>query len=271
MEIAGKVALVTGAARGIGHATAEELLKRGASFVAMVDLSDDVKTAAEALSKAGYSGTCEAFQGDTTDPEFRSSVFAKVRAEHGPVSICVPAAGVTRDSLAIRLDKETGKADVYGIDKFRFVLEVNLTAPIYWGLEMVAHLAEDRAARGLKRWHPDEGDQGAIIFIGSVSSQGNKGQLSYSATKAGLVGAASTLQKEGMFYGIRTGVIHPGFTDTPMVGALGDEYIEKNVLSATQLKRLIKTSEIADAICFMIQNAAMTGELWADAGWHPAP
>lgn len=271
MKIEGKVALVTGAASGIGRATATEFLKRGASHVALVDLSDDIKHVAEELAAIDAAGTVEAFQGDTTDPDFRSSVYAQIRAAHGPVNICVPAAGVTRDSLAVRLDKETGKASVYGLDKFRFVLEVNLTAPIYWGLEMVANMAEDRVARGLKRWSPDEGDQGAVVFIGSVSSQGNKGQLSYAATKAGLQGAAATLQKEAMFYGIRCGVIHPGFTDTPMVRALGDEYIEKHVLDATQLHRLIKTEEIADAICFLVENAAMSGPLWADAGWHPSP
>jgi NAD(P)-dependent dehydrogenase (short-subunit alcohol dehydrogenase family) len=65
-------------------------------------------------------------------------------------------------------------------------------------------------------------------------------------------------------------VIHPGFTDTPMVRALGDEYIEKNILPFTQLRRLIRPEEIADAICFMIGNSAVSGELWADAGWHPS-
>jgi 3-oxoacyl-[acyl-carrier protein] reductase len=65
-------------------------------------------------------------------------------------------------------------------------------------------------------------------------------------------------------------VIHPGFTDTPMVRALGDEYIEEHILKFTQLGRLIHPDEIADAICFMISNSAVSGELWADAGWHPS-
>ncbi|MFC6672981.1 SDR family oxidoreductase [Marinobacterium aestuariivivens] len=110
-----------------------------------------------------------------------------------------------------------------------------------------------------------------MVFIGSVSSQGNKGQISYAATKAGLEGAAATLMKEAIFYGVRCGVIHPGFTDTPMVRALGEEYIEKHVLPDTQLGRLIRPAEIADAICFMVSNSAISGELWADAGWHPNP
>ena len=150
-------------------------------------------------------------------------------------------------------------------------MEVNMVAPIYWALEMVAQIAQDRAERKLGRWNPIEGLQGAIIFIGSVSSQGNKGQISYATAKAGLEGAAATLMKESIFYGVRCGVIHPGFTDTPMVRAMGDEYIEGNVLPATQLGRLIRTDEIADAICFMLSNSAVSGQLWADAGWHPLP
>ena len=78
-------------------------------------------------------------------------------------------------------------------------------------------------------------------------------------------------EKEAIFHGVRCGVIHPGFTDTPMVRKLGEEYIDKYVLPYTQLRRLIRTEEIADAICFMISNSAVSGELWADAGWHPSP
>ena len=110
---------------------------------------------------------------------------------------------------------------------------MNLVAPVYWALEMIGRIAENRAACGLKRWHPSEGMQGAIVFIGSVSSQGNRGQISYASTKAGLEGAAATIMKEAVYYGVRCGVIHPGFTDTPMVRAMGDEYISKNILPFT--------------------------------------
>ena len=75
---------------------------------------------------------------------------------------------------------------------------------------------------------------------------------------------------EAMYHGVRCGVIHPGFTDTPMVHKLGEDLIREQVLPNTQLGRLILPEEIADAICFMIGNSAVSGELWADAGWHPA-
>ena len=82
--------------------------------------------------------------------------------------------------------------------------------------------------------------QGSVVFIGSISSQGNRGQISYASTKAGLEGAAATIMKEAMFHGVRCSVIHPGFTDTPMVRAMGVEYVAKNILPYTQLGRLIQ-------------------------------
>jgi 3-oxoacyl-[acyl-carrier protein] reductase len=271
MEIEGKIAVVTGAASGIGQAAAKELHKHGTRALALVDLSDSVHEAAAELSASNGGRAVRAFRGDTTDEVFRREVFETMRHEHGPVNICVPAAGITRDDLAVRMNKQRGKANVYPIENFRQVMEVNLIAPVYWALEMVAQLAEDRFTRGLKQWAPDEGTQGAIVFIGSVSSQGNKGQIAYATTKVGLEGAASTLMKEAIFYGVRCAVIHPGFTDTPMVRALGDDYIKSQVLPATQIKRLIRPEEIADAICFLIRNSAVSGQLWADAGWHPMP
>jgi len=269
MKIEGKVALVTGGGSGIGEAVSQEMAKRGVRRVIMVDRSDHVCEVAAAINQSTGKQVAKAVVGDTTDESFRRQTYDEVTADHGVVSICVPAAGITRDDMSVRVDKESGKAIVYPTDTFREVLEVNLVAPIYWAIEMVAKIAEDRMERGLKRWEPEETVQGAVVFIGSVSSQGNKGQISYATTKAGLEGAAATLTKEAIYHGVRCGIIHPGFTDTPMVRALGEDYVGKNVLPYTQLRRLIRTDEIADAICFMISNSAVSGELWADAGWHP--
>ncbi|MBI2970151.1 MAG: SDR family oxidoreductase [Gammaproteobacteria bacterium] len=271
MEIRKRIAVVTGGASGIGRAVALELASRGASKVALVDLSDQVQVAAEQVNNEVAQEVAVPFRGDVTLEAFRVHVYDEMSARYGIPAICVPAAGITRDALAVKFNKETGKPLVYSIAVFRQVLEINLLAPAYWAMEMVARIAEDRAQRGLKRWRSDEGVQGTVIFIGSVSSQGNKGQISYAAAKAGLEGVASTLTKEAIYHGVRCGVIHPGFTDTPMVHALGEEFIDKNILPATQLGRLIRPQEIADAICFMIGNSAVSGELWADAGWHPLP
>ncbi len=264
-----KVAVITGAASGIGEAVAKELANRGAKAVLLVDRSEAVQDLAKSINKSMGRNVAEAMIGDTTDEAFRKRVFNDAAEKYGLVSICVPAAGITRDALSVRMNKETGRAEIYPTETFRQVMEVNLIAPIYWGIEMVARIAEDRGQRGLKRWEPEERIQGAVVFLGSVSSQGNKGQISYAVAKAGLEGAAATLTKEAIFHGVRCGVIHPGFTDTPMARALGQDFLDKYVLPYTQLRRLIRPEEIADAICFMINNSAVSGELWADAGWHP--
>ena len=270
MQIKDRVAIVTGAASGIGKATCEELVNRGVKCMALVDLSESVHELAAEVNAAAGAEVARGFVGDVVSPEFRGEVFDTLCREYGAVHICVPCAGIFRDRYAVKIDRETGTPDIYPPEMFRQVLEVNLMHPIYWAMELVARMGESRHGKGLKSWHPDEGVQGTIIFIGSVASQGNKGQISYASTKAGLEGAASTLMKESMFHGVRTAVIHPGFVDTPMLRAMPEGYLDKHVLPDTQLKRLIKTEEIADAICFMISNSAVSGELWADAGWHPA-
>ncbi|HEY0858588.1 MAG TPA: SDR family oxidoreductase [Albitalea sp.] len=268
MEFTNRVAVITGGASGIGRAVAAAMARRGVAAVALVDVSEAVEDVAGKLNAEAGRVVAIPFQGNTTDEKFRASVFDAMSRKHGAVTLCVPAAGITRDDLAIRIDKVTGKARIYPLEQFKLVVDVNLIAPVYWALEMIGRLAENRAAQGLKRWTPDEGMQGSVVFIGSISSQGNRGQISYASTKAGLEGAAATIMKEAMYHGVRCGVIHPGFTDTPMVRAMGEDYVTRNILPYTQLGRLIKPDEIADAICFMLANSAVSGELWVDAGWH---
>jgi NAD(P)-dependent dehydrogenase (short-subunit alcohol dehydrogenase family) len=268
MDFGNRVAVITGGASGIGRAVAAAMARRGAGGVALVDVSEAVEDVAAKLNAEAGRNFAIPFQGDTTDDKFRASVFDAISRKFGLVSLCVPAAGITRDDLAVRVDKNTGKARIYPVEQFKLVVDVNLIAPVYWALEMIGRIAEDRAARGLKRWGADEPIQGSVVFIGSISSQGNRGQISYASTKAGLEGAAATIMKEAIYYGVRCGVIHPGFTDTPMVRAMGMDYVAKNILPFTQLGRLIQPDEIADAICFMLANSAVSGELWVDAGWH---
>ena len=269
MKLQGKCAVVTGAGNGIGQAVAVELAERGAGAVALVDRNESVIRVARMINDRMDAPIAEAMIGDTTDEAFRVRVFDHLCAKHGAPRICVPAAAINHDQLAVKLDKSTGEAVMYPVDQFRHLLEVNLIAPTYWAMEMVARIAEERRAQGRGQWEAREGTQGTVILIGSISSQGIPGQLAYAATKAALEGAARTLSKEAIYYGVRCAVIHPGFTDTQMVQALGEDYIRNNILPYTQLKRLIDPEEIADAVYFLICNSAVSGELWADAGWHP--
>jgi len=269
LDLSAMTAVVTGASRGIGRATSIALARAGIKAVAAVDLLPEVSAFAADGNRRLKREVFLPFQGDVTNADFRRSVFATLEAKVGPASICVPAAGVVRDKLAAKIDKATGQAVLYPEDEFHRVLEIDLVAPIYWALETIASVARDRHRRGLGRWNPDEGVQGVVIFIGSVSSAGNKGQIAYASAKAGLEGAQATLATEAIFFGVRSAIIHPGYTDTAMVRALGEDFIAEHIIPQTQLGRLILPEEIADAIVFMIRNAAVSGQLWADAGWHP--
>ena len=138
---------------------------------------------AEAVSETadvinGMEGDTQAlaFAGNVTEEAFRVQVYDTLQEKFGPVNVCVPAAGITRDKLAIKVDKETGAPSLYSVDLFRLVTEVNLIAPTYWALEMAARIAAERKKAGKKMWQPEEEIQGVAVFIGSISSQGNRGQ-----------------------------------------------------------------------------------------------
>lgn len=270
MKIEGRVAVVTGAAGGIGREVVLELARRGIRNVAAVDQSPDVTGVAAQINDQVGRAVATGFCGDVTADEFRRRVYSDLRQNHDVATICVPAAGITRDQLAVRLDKQKGNVVIYPVDTFRKVVEINLIAPVYWALEMVAGIAEERHRTGKGRWEPEEDIQGTVVFIGSVSSLGNKGQIAYAATKAALEGVAATLMMEAIFHGVRCGILHPGYTRTPMVQALDGRFIQEQIIPRTQLRRLIEPAEIADAICFMIGNSAVSGSLWADAGYRAA-
>jgi 3-oxoacyl-[acyl-carrier protein] reductase len=270
MEFINKNAVITGAASGIGRATCEEMVRQGIATIGAVDRSPAINDSCAKINADAGREVLIPYVGDVTSDDFRQEVFADLKSRVGVVHICVPAAGITKDRLSVRLNKETGRIELYPRKDMEDVLAINLVAPIYWAMSMVASVAEDRIRRGLGRWEPAERMQGGIVLIGSVSSAGNKGQISYATAKAGLAGAQATLAKEAIFYGIRCSIIHPGYTDTPMVRALGQDQVSQHILPQTQLRRLLRPEEVADAICFMLRNSAVSGSLWVDAGWHPA-
>src|SRR6478736_6080735 len=132
MKIQEKIALITGAAGGIGRALALETAKRGIGHLALVDQSADVLEQSRSLNELMGRSMATGYSGDVTDPTFRQNVYNDMREKFGTVTICVPAAGITRDDLAVKMDKQKNEIVVYPLEKFRLVTEVNLIAPVYW-------------------------------------------------------------------------------------------------------------------------------------------
>lgn len=272
MDLKSKIAIVTGGCSGIGRAAVQQLANvEGVRAIGVVDMGSDVNTVCDSANRELGREVLFPFRGDVVSADFREHVFLEMERRFGAVQLCIPAAGIVRDRLAVKITGTNGSTgvSVYSEEDFRRVIDVDLVAPIYWAIRTVASVAKYRAERGMKQWDPEESVQGAIVLIGSVSSAGNRGQIAYATAKAGLEGAQATLAKEAIYFGVRCAIIHPGFTDTPMVRAMGERMIQEHVLPNTQLRRLIRPDEIAGAICFLMKNSAISGSLWADAGWHP--
>ena len=167
---------MTGAASGIGQAVALELAERGAKAVGLVDLQENVLKVArminDRMETAAGRGLDRRHHRRRLSGGGRSTCFA-------PSTARPPCAFPPRASPAIRWPSRwtsrPARPSIYPIDKFRLVMEVNLVAPVYWAMEMMARIAEHRKAKGLGQWQPSEGIQGTVIFIGSISSQGIPG------------------------------------------------------------------------------------------------
>ena len=222
-ELQGAVAIVTGAFRGIGLATACELAEAGAQ-VALVNR--DASRAEEALARVPQ-GRGRSFICDVTDVECVAGMVKLVEAEMGPVSILVNNAGVTRDKLLLR----TGDED------WDVVLNVNLKAAFNL-IKIVA--------RGMLRRRA-----GTIINVSSVVGiMGNPGQANYSAAKAGLIGLTKSAAKELAPRGIRVNAVAPGFIETKMTSTL-DQKARESLQALIPLGELGKPEDVAPVIRFL--------------------
>src|SRR4051794_22639436 len=118
MEITGKVAVITGAGSGIGRAVAVELARRNVRAMALVDMGENIDAVAAEINAEARRQVAHPYRGDATDETFRASVFDSISTEFDTVTMCVPAAGITRDDLSVRIDKITGKARIYPVERF---------------------------------------------------------------------------------------------------------------------------------------------------------
>ena len=218
--------LVTGGNRGIGLAIATAFAEQG-DKVALTYRSGEPPEI-----KASGEGSVLAVKCDVTSTEDVERAFAEVEAAHGPVEVLVANAGITRDTLVLRMSEQD----------FTDVLDANLT-----GSFRVAK----RAAKGMLRLR-----RGRLIFISSVVGlSGSPGQVNYAASKAGLVGMARSLAHELGSRSITANIVAPGFVVTDMTAEL-DEDRKKQILGAVPLGRLAQPAEIAGVVTFLASPEA---------------
>lgn len=236
MSLEGKVALVTGATRGIGRAIALRLGDQGATVVGTATSEAGAQTISDFLKEANIAGTGMVL--NVTDADSIETVVAETEANFGAPSILVNNAGITRDNLLMRMKD----------DEWNDIIETNLT-PIF--------KLSKRCLRAMTkaRW-------GRIITITSVVGvMGNAGQTNYAAAKAGVIGFSKSLAREVGARGITVNCVAPGFIDTDMTSSLSDDH-KTALLTQVPVKRLGEPEEIAAAVGFLAsQDAAyVTGE-----------
>ena len=234
----GKVALVTGASRGIGLAIAKRLGSAGARIVVMdMAFREGPEAVIKALKEVGAEATTH--EANVTDGEQVEALFKSVEEEWGGVDILVNNAGITRDGLLMRMTDEQWDA----------VLNVNLKG---------AFLCARAAIRGMmrKRW-------GRIVSLSSVVALGgNPGQVNYAASKAGLIGMTRTLSKEVASRNITVNAVAPGFIGTDMVDALSDE-MKAKVMERIPMDRFGTAEDVAGVVAFLASEEAsyVTGQV----------
>ena len=223
-----KVALVTGASRGIGKACAIELAKAGCDVV--INYAGNVDAANQTVEELKALGSnSEAYKFDVSNQSEVDENIAKIVEKYGRIDVLLNNAGITRDDLFIRM----------GEDKWNAVINTNLSSAFYVSKPVVKLMMKQRS--------------GAIVNTTSVVGlYGNPGQANYSAAKAGLVGFTKSLAKELGSRGIRVNAVAPGFIATDMTKDLGnvDEYMKM-----IPLKRMGEAEDIAKAVKFLALDA----------------
>jgi len=236
MSIEGKVALVTGATRGIGKAIAEELGRQGAVVVGTATSEKGAEAITGYLADAGVKGTGLVL--DVADNDSVAAVLKAVQDEFGTIEVLVNNAGITRDNILMRMKE----------DEWDSVLNTNLNS--------VYRLVKG-CLRGMTkaRW-------GRIISVSSVvASMGNAGQANYAAAKSGMEGFTRALAREVGSRNITVNCVAPGFIDTDMTSGLADEHKEA-LKSQIPMNRLGQPEEIAAVVGFLASQGGgyVTGE-----------
>ena len=244
MNIAGMNILVTGGGSGMGKHFVLALATAGAN-VAFCDVNADSVTATEAEAK-GLAGKVVGFTANVADEGQVVDLIAKSVAALGNLNGLVNNAGIFRDGLLVRPDKDTGEIKKMSLKSWQQVIDVDLTGPFLLTREFAAHVIQAKVPASV------------VVNISSIARHGNPGQTNYSAAKAGLIADTKLWAVELARYGIRTGAIAPGFVDTPILQGMRPEVLE-GMLKPVPLRRVGKPDEIFAAVKFIIECDYFTG------------
>jgi 3-oxoacyl-[acyl-carrier protein] reductase len=230
MKLEGRVALVTGASQGIGHACALALAGQGATIAAAARNQQKLDELAGEITSTG--GKAAAFVMDVADEEqIKSGVKAAI-AQFGKIDILVNNAGITRDQLVMRMKRADWDA----------VISTNLTSAYLTIQQVIGSMLK-------QRW-------GRIINISSVFGQtGQAGQANYAASKAGLIGLTMAMAREVASRNITCNAVAPGFIETGMTAGLGGDFKE-NAVKTIPLGRVGTPADVANAVCFLASEEA---------------
>ena len=246
MDVNGMAAVVTGAASGLGEATARELARRGAK-VAVFDR--DAERGGKVAAEIG--GTfCEV---DVTSDDKVAAAFAKARAAHGQERVLVNCAGVANAAKTVARDKETKAPKFYPMAQFELAIQINLIGTF----RCIAN-----SAFGMVDLDPlEDGERGCIINTASVAAQdGQIGQAAYSASKGGVVGMTLPIARDLAGDGIRVNTILPGIFNTPLM-QFAPEAVKAGLAASVPFpKRLGNAEEYAQLALTMITNGYFNGE-----------
>jgi NAD(P)-dependent dehydrogenase (short-subunit alcohol dehydrogenase family) len=258
MKIEGIAAVVTGAASGLGEATARELARRGAK-VAVFDRDAD-KGQRIASEIGGI--FCEA---DVTVEDKVAAAFARAREAHGQERVLVNCAGVANAAKTVARDKETKEPKMYPMAQFELAIQINLIGTF----RCIAH-----SAFGMVSLDPlEDGERGCIINTASVAAQdGQIGQAAYSASKGGVLAMALPIARDLMNDGVRVNTILPGVFKTPMVAMMPPNVQDALGAQVPFPKRLGRADEYAQLAAFIVETPYLNAEaIRLDGGIRMAP
>ena len=233
----GHTALITGGARGIGRAIADNLAQKGVNII-IVDVNLDIaREAASEIEKLGVKSI--ALKADVSNSADVTNIFEEAIKQYGKIEILINNAGITKDGLLLRMKDEDWDA----------VININLKGTFLCTKEAVKIMSKNRYGR--------------IVNISSVVAfTGNPGQANYSASKAGMIGLTKTIAKEYASRGITVNAVAPGFISTAMTDGLS-ENVKQEMLKAIPMNRFGTVQDVANAVAFLSspESGYITGQV----------